>query len=154
MTALVKHEEILAMNSDDFGVWLENFEEEQLLAEPLNLKECPWILIPSEAKLANIDIIPSANTMVPVKWKLGDMAIYVFGYDGADKVKAYVVVKDSAPEITMFQLSQIHEILLITEDEEYLRVRRDTSWSPLALGDIFHDLFNDFLPNNNEELIF
>ena len=150
MSALEKHEEILALSSEDFGVWLESFENE-VVEEPFNLDECPWILVPSSSKISDIDIDPDGEAIVSIRWKIGEMSIYVLGYDGNDSVKAYASVKHEEPDLVTFKISEISEILLVTENDENLRVCRDTAWHPTALGNIFPELFSN---KPNEELVF
>ena len=150
MSALEKHEEILALSSEDFGIWLESFEEETSL-EPMNLGECPWILLPSSSSIGDLNINPNGELVVPIRWRIGDMSIYVLGYDGNDSVKAYAVVDYDMPDLVTFKISQINEILLVTENDDYLRVCRDTEWNPTTLNKIFPKLFNN---TPNEELIF
>jgi len=150
MSALERYEEVLALSAEDFGIWLEAAEQE---SEPLELEHCPWILMPSSLAInKNLSIIPRKDLIVPVKWKIGNMAVYVFAYDGDNTVKAYVTVGAGDPELSILKISQIEEIMLITDTNDYLRMSRDTSWTTSTLGDLFPELFTE--GSEDEELVF
>ena len=156
-----RHEELMAMSVDDVNMWIEEAQIEDLL-NPTNLKECPWILIPSSIgkNLAPLDSTDS-DPIVPIRWFMGDISWYIVECDGNDVVSAYMADPSKiTPTKARFNISQLNDLVLFSENETW-RVYRDVNWNPnTKLSDITKKFStpvttppNDFL-DDDDDLVF
>lgn len=125
------HNSMMALSSEELDAWLQDIETEELL-NPTDIKECPWILMPSTLT-ENIPALGTADNdpYVHVKWSMGELSWYIVEYDGNDTVTAYLINEEDnlPPAKTQFQVSQISDLTFFSEKQTW-RVYRDIDWDP------------------------